>query len=78
MGTELVPETSEDLHTLTRLSVPENFIEFCRPESFEAYIGTALCVGQIASVNILAYQKRITTFLIPLPCVTHGSQADTK
>jgi hypothetical protein len=29
MGTELVPETSENLHILTWLSARENFIEFC-------------------------------------------------
>jgi len=31
--TESVPETSEDLYTLTKLSAEENFIEFLRQES---------------------------------------------
>jgi len=35
MGTELVLESSENLHILTRLSARENFIEFCRRESFK-------------------------------------------
>jgi hypothetical protein len=30
---ELVPETSENLHVLTRLSAWEHFIEFCSHES---------------------------------------------
>jgi hypothetical protein len=29
------PETSENLHILTRLFTTENFIEFCRCESFK-------------------------------------------
>jgi hypothetical protein len=55
MGTELVPETSENLNILTRLSAPENFIECCRRESFETDIDYVLRIGQIASVDILAY-----------------------
>ena len=35
MGTKLGPETSENLHILTPLSATENFIEFCRRESFK-------------------------------------------
>jgi len=37
MGTELVPETSKNLHILTRLSAPENFTNFFRRESFKTY-----------------------------------------
>jgi len=33
MGTELGPETSGNLHILTRLSARENAIELCRRES---------------------------------------------
>jgi hypothetical protein len=35
IGTELVPETSENFHIMTRLSAGENFIEFCDRESFK-------------------------------------------
>ena len=35
MGTESVPETSENFHTLTRLSGREDFIEFCRREELQ-------------------------------------------
>jgi hypothetical protein len=35
MGTELVPQTSENLHILTLLSARYYFIEFCRCESFK-------------------------------------------
>jgi len=42
MGTELVAETSETLHILTRMSARENFVEFCCRENFYAYI--PLCV----------------------------------
>jgi len=35
MGTELVTETPEILHILTRLPAREHFIEFYRRESFE-------------------------------------------
>jgi hypothetical protein len=38
MGTELVPETSKNLHILTQLSARENIIEFCRRESFKTCI----------------------------------------
>ena len=38
MGTELVLEMPENLHTLTRLSAQENFIESCRRENFKNYI----------------------------------------
>jgi len=34
MGVELVAETSQNLHILTRLSAWESFIEFCRRENF--------------------------------------------
>ena len=34
MGTELVPEMSEKLNILTRLSARENSIEFCGRENF--------------------------------------------
>jgi hypothetical protein len=37
MGTELGPETPENLHILTRLSTRENLIEFHRSESFKTY-----------------------------------------
>jgi len=36
-GTELGPETSENLHILIRLYARENFIEFCRRESCNTY-----------------------------------------
>jgi len=35
MGTELVSETSENLHILALLSARETFIGFCRHESFK-------------------------------------------
>jgi len=38
MGTELFPEMSGNLHILTLLSARENFIEFCRRESFKVEI----------------------------------------
>jgi hypothetical protein len=38
MGTESIPETLENFPTLTRLSVREDFIEFCCRESFKIYI----------------------------------------
>lgn len=37
-GDGFFPETSENLHMLTRLSSRENLIEFCRRESFKTYI----------------------------------------
>jgi hypothetical protein len=37
MGTELVSETSNHLHTLTWLSAQEDFTEFCRRESLKTY-----------------------------------------
>jgi len=37
MGTELLPETSADLHILIRLSAGENFIDFCRREIFKTF-----------------------------------------
>jgi len=37
MGTESVPEMSENLHILTQLSARENFIEFCRHESYKNF-----------------------------------------
>ena len=37
MGTELGPETSENLHTLTRLCARGTFIGFCRHESLKTY-----------------------------------------
>ena len=38
IGKELVSETSENLHTLTRLSAPQNYsyFAFCRRESLKA------------------------------------------
>jgi hypothetical protein len=36
-----VPETLENFHTLTLLFVREDFIEFCRRESFKTYTLTA-------------------------------------
>jgi len=38
MGTELVPEKSENLHILTQLSARENITEFCRRESFKTNV----------------------------------------
>ena len=38
MGTESVPETLENFHTLTWLSAQEDFIEFCCCASFKTYI----------------------------------------
>lgn len=38
MGTELLPETSENLHILTLLSAWKNFTEFCRRKSFKTYM----------------------------------------
>jgi len=38
MEKDLVPEMSEKIHILTRLSTRENFIEFCRRESFKTCI----------------------------------------
>ena len=38
MGTELVPETSENLHFLTQLSPWENFTEFCHSKSCNTYV----------------------------------------
>jgi len=37
MGTELVSETSADLHISSRRSTLENFIEFCPCESFQTF-----------------------------------------
>ena len=34
---DVVPEMSENLHILTRLSARENIIELCRHESFKTY-----------------------------------------
>jgi hypothetical protein len=38
MRKDTVPETSEDFNTLTWLSAPEHFTEFCRRETFKTYI----------------------------------------
>jgi len=38
MGVELVTETSEKLHILAQLSARENFIEFCRRETFKTSV----------------------------------------
>jgi hypothetical protein len=35
VGDAFSPETSENLHILTRLSAGEHFIEFCRRESLK-------------------------------------------
>ena len=43
MVTELAPETSENLHILTRLSSRETFIKFCRPESSKIYVFNLVC-----------------------------------
>jgi hypothetical protein len=40
MGTELVPELSENLHILMWMSAQESLIEFCHCESFKTYITT--------------------------------------
>jgi len=37
MRMELLPETSADLHILTRLSAGENFIDFCRRKIFKTF-----------------------------------------
>jgi hypothetical protein len=49
MGTELVPEKSENFHTLTRLSAREDFTEFCRRESLKTYT-TGLLTAKERSV----------------------------
>ena len=51
MGTESVPETSEHFYTLTCPSAREDFIEFCRRESFKTYIFI------LYPVNILPLRK---------------------
>jgi hypothetical protein len=38
MGMDLVPETPESLHILTRLPAREHFIDLCRREGFKTYI----------------------------------------
>ena len=38
MWKELVPEISEKIHILKRLSTRENFVEFCRHENFKTCI----------------------------------------
>ena len=45
-GKDLVPETSQNLHILTRLSAWEDFIEFCRRESFKTPVtSSSLCAS---------------------------------
>ena len=39
-GTESVPERSEKLHILMRLSAQESLVEFCHRESLKTYITT--------------------------------------
>ena len=38
MGTGSIPATLENFQTLTRLSARDDFIEFCRHESFKTYL----------------------------------------
>jgi hypothetical protein len=45
---ESVPETLENFHTLTRLFVREDFIEFRRRESFKIYTLTAPCESEVS------------------------------
>jgi hypothetical protein len=37
VGMESVPEMLDNFHTLTRLSYREDFVVFCRRESFKTY-----------------------------------------
>jgi hypothetical protein len=56
MGTELAPETSENLHIFMRLSARENFIEFCRRESFETSREESLHLhGRFEILNFYKY-----------------------
>jgi hypothetical protein len=43
MGKELAPETSKNLHILTRLSSLETFIKFCLRESLKDYVFNLVC-----------------------------------
>jgi hypothetical protein len=52
MGTELVTETSENLHILTRLPARENFIRFCRRETFKDF-----CVTLVTANRNKVYRK---------------------
>jgi hypothetical protein len=45
MGTQPFPETQENFHSLTRLSAREHFIEFCRHESFKAFMKPRIFLG---------------------------------
>jgi len=51
MGTELVSETSEILHILTRLSAEESFIDFRRRDSFKTYRNNSICGGLSSSAS---------------------------
>ena len=59
MGTELVPETSDDLHVLTWLSVQENLVELCF-----IYL---LIIPVIASV-ILSLETGLRIYKISCAC----------
>jgi len=52
MGTELVPEMSENLHILMRLSAQEHFIEFCHLKSFKT-VTVASTVATSATVTTI-------------------------
>jgi len=58
MGTEIVPEMSENPHILTQLSAWENFIEFCCRENFKTVnVATSATVTTIiadADLNVSA------------------------
>ena len=67
MGTELAPETSENLHILTGFSARDTFIKFCRPESSKIYVFHWVCdikgrkhdesVGEVRKLRKLSGSK---------------------
>jgi hypothetical protein len=59
----IVTETSEILRILSRLSVWENFIEFCRCESIKTCTNTRYWTGN-SSVRFLQTVQHIKTFFI--------------
>jgi hypothetical protein len=63
MRTELVPDSSENLHILTRLCTRENFTEFCYRERFMA------CLQLLQSYNLSLYAKVSIIFIHPKDCV---------